>query len=130
MPLSLRDTHMHTHTQVHKLTCTHTDTHVTHLHDTHTHAHTHMYTHMYAHTHVHTHIHTHTHPSTRVPLPLVAKPLTHNGGESPGGFLSSHQFVKFWVVKLQALQEDHIAPLSLGVKNVQQSAWGEVPSRW
>lgn len=70
-------------------------------------------------------LNTHTHaytPPTTVRMLLMAKPLTHNGGESPGGFLPSHQFVQFWVVKFQALQEDHVAPLPLGVQNVQQSA--------
>lgn len=54
----------------------------------------------------------------------VAKPLTHNGGESARGLLPSHQFVQFWVVKFQALQEDHVTSLALGVENVQQPAWG------
>lgn len=58
----------------------------------------------------------------------IAKPLTHNGGEPPGGLLASHQFVQFWVIKLQALQEDHVAPLALGVQNVQQSACGTAKS--
>ena len=55
-------------------------------------------------------------------MPRTAQPLTHNGGEPPGGLLPGHQLVQFWVIELQALQEDHVAPLALGVQDVQQSA--------
>lgn len=57
------------------------------------------------------------------PLWQVGPLLTYNGGEAPGGFVPSHQFVEFRVVKLQAFQERHISSLPFSVEDVEQAAW-------
>lgn len=57
------------------------------------------------------------------PLWWVGLLLTYDGGEASGGFISSHEFVEFRVVKLQAFQECHVSSLPFSVEDVEQTTW-------